>query len=71
MRTLYYIAHEDDDSPAVYLIDGEWLGHTVPDWELIEDGPARIWKTRNRREAYDVARRFGAWGARVVPYSVA
>lgn len=68
MTTAYYIAHEDDNSPAVYLIDRDWLGHTVPDWEAIEDGPSRVWKTSNRVEAYDVARRFSAWGARVVSY---
>lgn len=69
MRTSYYIAHPDDNSPAVYLIDGEWIGHTVPDWDCIETSHSRVWRTQSRREANDIASRFRHWGARVVPYS--
>jgi len=66
--TRYYLAHPNDSNPAVYLIDGEHLAHTVPDWEAIETSPARIWTTASKREAWDVAWRFMAWEPRVVPY---
>ena len=66
--TAYYIAHPDANVPAVYLVNGEWLAHTVPDWEAIEESPARVWRTRSSREAREVAERFRYWGARVVAY---
>jgi hypothetical protein len=66
--TRYYLAHPDDASPAVYIVDGEYLAHTVPDWEAIESSPAKVWKTASRSEAHDVARRYRTWEARVVPY---
>lgn len=67
-QTRYYIAHADDNSPAVYQVDGEYLAHTVPDWEQIEQGPSRIWHTTDKREAYNVADRLRQYGARVVAY---
>jgi hypothetical protein len=66
--TRYYLAHPDDSSPAVYLVDGDCLAHTVPDWEAIESGTASIWTTASKREAWAVAWRFMAWEPRVVPY---
>jgi hypothetical protein len=66
--TRYYIAHPDASIPCVYLIDGDWLAHTVPDWEAIESSESRVWTTASAREAREVAQRFRAWEARVVPY---
>lgn len=66
--TRYYIAHPDDNTPAVYLIDGEWIGHTVPDWEHIETSHSTVWRTTSKREAHDIASRYRHWGTRVVPY---
>jgi hypothetical protein len=63
--TTYYIAHEDADVPAVYLVDGEWLAHTVPDWEAIEGCPSRVWRTSSKYEAMQIAGRYKHFGARV------
>jgi hypothetical protein len=72
MATRYYIAHPDDSSPAIYLVDDENLGgylaHTVPDWEQIEISATRIWSTTNKSEAFDVAKRYANFGTRVIPY---
>lgn len=68
--TRYYIAHPDANVPAIYLVDGEYLAHTVPDWEQIETSSTRIWSTTSKREAYDVAQRYQHFGTRVVPYRV-
>jgi hypothetical protein len=72
MTTRYYIAHPDDSSPAIYSVDdgnlGEYLAHTVPDWEEIELNPARVWSTTNKSEAFDVAKRYAHFGTRVIPY---
>lgn len=66
--TRYYLAHADDNSPAVYIVDGEYLAHTVPDWEAIESSPSKVWTTASRSEAWNVAWRFMAWEPRVVEY---
>jgi len=68
MTTRYYIAHPDANVPSIYLVDGEYLAHTVPDWEEIELNPARIWTTTSKSEAFDVAQRYRHFGTRVVPY---
>jgi hypothetical protein len=68
MTTRYYIAHPDDSSPAIYLVDREYLAHTTPDWEQIETNATRIWSTTNKSEAFDVAKRYANFGTRVVPY---
>lgn len=68
MTTRYYIAHPDANVPAIYLVDGEYLAHTVPDWEQIETSATRIWSTTNKSEAFDVARRYRHFGTRVVAY---
>ena len=66
--TRYYLANPDDNTPAVYLVDGDYLAHTVPHWEAIEEGAARVWTTASKREAWDVAWRFMAWQPQVVAY---
>ena len=48
MTTRYYIAHPDANVPAIYLVDGEYLAHTVPDWEQIETSATRIWTTTSK-----------------------
>ena len=66
----YYIAHPDDNNPSVYIIDGEWLAHTVPDWEHIEtSSDCRVWRTTSKRKAIRIAERLRHYGARVVPWS--
>lgn len=66
--TRYYIAHEDANVPAVYQIDEDWLAHTVPDWEAIEENSSRVWITSCRHEAYEVAKLFRHYGATVRAY---
>ena len=68
MKTRYYIAHEDANVPAVYQVDEDWLAHTVPDWEAIEAGPSRVWRTSSKREAHEVAKLFRHYGATVRAY---
>ena len=68
MTTRYYIAHPDANVPAIYLVDGEYLAQTVPDWEQIETSATRIWTTTSKGEAFDVAKRYRHFGTRVVPY---
>lgn len=70
MTTRYYIAHPDANVPAIYLVDGQYLAHTVPDWEQIETSATRIWSTTSKREAFDVAQRYRHFGTRVVAYRV-
>jgi hypothetical protein len=62
----YYIAHEDSSIAAVYMVDGEYLAHAVPDWEQIEQGSTRVWTTPSQAEAQRVANKFNAFGARVL-----
>ena len=68
--TRYYIAHPDANVPAVYLVDGEYLAHAIPDWEQIEASFTRVWSTTNKNEAHNVAQRYRHFGTRVVPYRV-
>jgi ABC-type iron transport system FetAB ATPase subunit len=67
MTTRYYIANETDNTAAVYMVDGEYLAHIVPDWEQIEEADfARVWTTHSQAEAQRVANKFNAFGARVL-----